>query len=170
MRRLLAGVALIAISCGGAEPKLIKRADEPEVQTFSDEDAEMNAAIGAARASFDRYVAAISSSEFKGAYYSVKVPVSDGKNVEHIWLDSPIVKEGRVTGALGNEPLDLEHVALGPQVDVAVSEISDWMLVRNGELFGGFTLAVQFSHLPRQDQREFLESVGFQVPDTPRIP
>lgn len=127
----------------------------------------MNAAIQEARSSFSGFVAQLPRLRETGAYYSIKVPVSSGADTEHIWLSAPEVRDGKVYGDLGNEPLHGPH-ELGDPVSVPQEEISDWMAVVDGEVFGGFTVIVVRSRLSDRERRSFDRSVGVRVPQSAR--
>jgi len=157
---------LVLISCG-SQPSVVERAGQPPVVNFEEDDKEMAAAIRKARESAPGFLAQLPRLRDRGDYFSVKVPIQVGSNVEHVWLSSPEVRNGIVYGAIGNEPVTGPH-KLGDQVSTPVSEISDWMAVRDGELFGGFTVFVARSRMPSEQRKEFDESIGVELPASAR--
>ncbi|MBL8984335.1 MAG: DUF2314 domain-containing protein [Gemmatimonadetes bacterium] len=72
------------------------------------------------------------------SFRSLKTRV-DGPTPEHIWVDGASF-DGRVFRGTLNEDAVFGAAKAGDSVVVAPSEISDWMVVVNGELCGGYTL------------------------------
>jgi uncharacterized protein YegJ (DUF2314 family) len=159
--------AILMLACCGGQPSVVERAGEPAVVNFQSDDREMDAAIRAARESVKGFIAELPRLRERGEYFSVKVPIQVGSNVEHVWLTSLEFRDGSFYGALGNEPL-AGPSKLGDQVSTPVTEISDWMAVRNGKLFGGFTVLVARSRMSPAQRNEFDESVGFTLPASAR--
>lgn len=127
----------------------------------------MDAAIRSARASFPAFVSRLTELRDKGAYFSIKVPIQTGSNTEHIWLTAPEVRDGQVTGKLGNDPLAGSR-KLGDTVTVPSSEVSDWMAIVNDELYGGYTVIVAREQMSEAEKSEFDHSVSFRVPAVAR--
>lgn len=155
-----------ALGCTDS-PSVVYREGEPPVVGVEAEDPAMSTAIQSARATFDGFVEQLPRLLEAGAYFSVKVPIQVGSDREHIWLDSPVVQGGQVRGQLGNEPLAGPY-RLGDVVSVRVEEISDWMAVFEGELYGGYSLLLLRSRMSDAEQHEFDQSVGFHLPTTAR--
>lgn len=162
----IALAAILLFGCGKS-PAVVERPGEPDVVMFEKADAEMAAAIKEARSTFPGFVAELPDLRRRGSYFSIKVPVKTGENVEHIWLDSPEIQGGQVTGALGNEPLE-GSLALGDKVSVPIESVSDWMAVVDNELVGGYTVLVARGRMSRAEQEEFDASAGFRVPSSAR--
>ena len=149
------------------DAQVVNREGEPEVVHVRTDDSDMNAAMASARRSVDGFVQEIPSLLSSGAYFSVKVPLEVSGGTEHIWLDSPSINGGVFQGALGNVPLDSSY-RLGQRVSCEVGEISDWMAVVDGELYGGYTVLVARDQMSKADRRAFDNSVGFKVPEVAR--
>ena len=158
----IALVALLLLGCA-EDRAVVHREGEPDVVLVEEADAEMEAAIKQARSTFPGFVAEIPHLMKRGDYFSIKVPIKAGPNTEHIWLDAPALRDGRVTGALGNAPLN-SSLELGDTVSVPIEEISGWMAVVDNELFGGYTVIVARGRMSKTEQEEFDASVGFRVP------
>ena len=79
----------------------------------------------------------------------IKAPFSDGErarasddapDVEHMWL-SEVDFDGEIVSAvLLNAPNWLKSVKAGDTARIPLSEISDWMYVIEGEVFGAYTV------------------------------
>jgi len=167
MRVIPIAVAGILLFGCGENLDVVERPGEPDVVMFEKADADMAAAIKEARSTFPKFVAELPNLRRRGDYFSIKVPVKTGENVEHIWLDAPEIQDGQVTGALGNEPLE-GSLALGDTVSVPIDSVSDWMAVIDNELFGGYTVIVALGRKSKAEQEEFEASAGFRVPSSAR--
>ena len=165
---LLALLALFAIAGAPAAQDVLRRDGEPEVHLVEESDPEMNAAIEEARRSVGRLVERWSELQAEGVYASIKVPVAEAGEVEHIWLSDVSFDEGRVHGNLGNAPFSLPSWSLGDPISVPLDRISDWMVVRNGQLIGGYSLFVIRGRLTGDDLESFDRQVGLAFPDRPR--
>lgn len=80
--------------------------------------------------------------EFAGAYrsrgasgtagHSILAEFSEGTVRELIWLEVQGLRDGRVFGRLANRPLNLRGLQEGASVEVAESEVLDWVYVDAG--------------------------------------
>lgn len=66
----------------------------------------------------------------------------------------------RFAGTLSNIPADVPGLEHGQRVVVALNEISDWMVVDNGRLIGGYTIRVFRDRLSDQERSEFDRESG----------
>ena len=110
----------------------------------------------------------------------VKAPFSDGEQatptpdtpqVEHMWM-SEIDFDGQfVSGVLLNAPNWLKTVKKGDTVRVPLSEISDWMYVISGEVFGAYTVNLLRSRMgrPERQQHDGAWGLNFGDPTTIRV-
>ena len=108
----------------------------------------------------------------------VKSPFSDGEKaaraedvpeVKHMWLDE-IDFDGRfVSGVLLNEPNWLTTVKQGDSARVALDEISDWMYVMEGQVFGAHTVNLQRSRMGRRERQEHDDAWGLNFGDPAKI-
>lgn len=166
MIRVLIAAAL-ALGCFAPESTVVERGGEPPVHHFADGDPEMEAAIGAARASVDEMIERLETLRVEGAYISVKVPVPIADTVEHIWLEDLEVRDGQFRGTLGNVPVENGGASFGDPVNARASDISDWMVIRDGQLYGGFTLFVIRSRMDESQRQAFDSSLDFVMPQAP---
>ena len=162
---LITGIA----GCGGGDSPpgapgnghTVERPDNPPVTYVEESDPQMTAAINKARATVDQFIAALHNPTDAQADFSIKLPVSDGEQVEHMWLSDVRYAEGKFTGQIANEPLELTTVALGDDAEIPRDQISDWMYVDNGRLMGGYTIRRLRDSMPPDERREFDQSVPF---------
>jgi uncharacterized protein YegJ (DUF2314 family) len=105
---------------------------------FESEDAEMAAAIRAAKDSFAEFLAALRQPRAGQVSFLVKAAFVEGEHVEHIWLADLELLPNRLRGVVANEP-SIESLKFKQQVEIDPSQLSDWMYIENGCLVGGFT-------------------------------
>ena len=60
-------------------------------------------------------------------------------------------RDGRFEGAIDNEPGIVSNVTIGQQWGVDKSEVSDWMYLRDGKVYGNYTLRPLMKSMP-EDQ------------------
>lgn len=131
MRRILFVLLLAAASFGwGAKPDTL-------IEGGYDE-AEMNAAIARARSEVDAFIAVMKSGEV--TQFAIKVPIKDQGHVEHFWMTDVTYRDGRFTGKINNQPGIVSNVKFGQTLTVEKDKISDWLYIRNGKMYGHYTL------------------------------
>ncbi len=109
---------------------------------------------------------------------SVKAPFSDGTepspgketpDVEHMWLAEVDFDGQAVTGVLMNSPNWLKTVSEGDPARIPLGQISDWMYVISGEVFGAHTVNLLRSRMGRQERREHDDAWGLDFGDPAKI-
>ena len=150
MKRLLAALALLAAVAPLATPgiALAQTVKDPNVTEVRTNDEAMNAAMRKARDTLSRFIEM--SKEKVPSRYSIKMPLTTGGNTEHIWMVVTGYDGERFTGKLSNTPAFSETLQAGSTVDVAASEISDWMVQREDGIYGAYTLRVLLPRLPKE--------------------
>lgn len=167
MLRTLCFVGLLFSSCSD-EAGVIDRPGEPTVISVDDDDAVMNEATAAARASVDRMIERLPALQNAGLYVSVKMPIVTGKKTEHMWVGDLEFRDGKFFGKLANDPVDGD-LQSGDAVSVAKADISDWMVVDGTELHGGYTIIVLRNQMSDDKRAEFDASSGLRVPEVARV-
>jgi len=128
----------------------------------------MNAAIQEAQDSLDVFIADLESPRVGQVYFSIKarfpVPGSSG-DYEHIWLYDVVYTGDKFTGRIANEPLDVPDLELDQKVSVEREDVSDWMIIEDGVLVGGFTIRVLRDRLSPEEREEFDRGLGFVILD-----
>lgn len=136
--------------------------DDPVV-FFSNDDPEMNKAINKARASVDSFIAALKSPKKGQVSFSVKMRVTDGDQVEHMWVTDVSYDGAKFNGKMGNEPVNVKTVKLNQKVSVKPAEISDWMYIDNQKLVGGETIRVMRNKLSPKERVDFDKGMPFKI-------
>ncbi|MDF1694770.1 MAG: DUF2314 domain-containing protein [Saprospiraceae bacterium] len=141
--------------------KVRKRKDEPDVVNVESSDDKMNWAIEKANLTLHYFEACLQNPKPGQSYLSIKVRIVDGQKVEHLWLKEPSFDaEGNLFGVVGNEPIDVTTVKFGQKIGIDRELISDWMIVENGRLIGGYTIRAIRSNYTGKDLENFDRSLG----------
>ncbi len=99
----------------------------------------------------------------------VKVPFSDDpkdpeSKVEHMWVTEVDFDGEAIHGVLMNSPNWLRSVKEGDSVAVGVEDISDWMCVSSGVVYGGYTVQVARKRMSEEERKEFDAAWGLNFP------
>jgi uncharacterized protein YegJ (DUF2314 family) len=118
---------------------------DPEEQLpvihIADDDERMNWAIEKANATLHYFQHSLLTPQSHQEYFSVKVLISDGDNREHLWLTSPSFdEEGNLYGIVGNKPVYVHSVSVNQKIGIDPRFITDWMIIEEGRLMGGYTI------------------------------
>jgi uncharacterized protein YegJ (DUF2314 family) len=143
-RLIVTLIALFACSC--------TKKPETLIESGYDEH-EMEAAIARARREVDTFVSELSAPT--GTSHAVKVPVQDDGKTEHFWLIDVTYKDGKFEGTIDNEPGTVRNVKLGDKRSVARQEITDWMFMRGGKMYGNYTMRPLFKAMPEGEAAKY---------------
>ena len=131
-------------------------ADDPVVE-FSKDDAELNAAIKAARETLPIFWTLFDTDPVVKESGLVKVafPIRGGGN-EHMWLKDLQRRNGAIYGTLDNIPAgDVGH-RKGDRIRIDPEQITDWSYFRAGRMYGNYTTRVMVKHAPSATAEELL--------------
>jgi uncharacterized protein YegJ (DUF2314 family) len=101
----------------------------------------MKAAVEEARCRWTEFVEAFENRQ-PDQLFSVKAPFSQGDECEFMWLNVSAIENDTIYGELGNDPVNLEGMKEGDRLHVKLSDLNDWIYLKDGELHGGFTAKV----------------------------
>ena len=110
---------------------------------------EMETAIADARKNIDRFLAELKKPT--GDSHAVKVPIVDGEHTEHFWMSDLQVVGGEFRGVINNEPAKVSNVKLGQSWSIKINEVSDWMYMKDGKIFGNYTLRPLLKNMPAEE-------------------
>lgn len=146
------------------QPVVSKRKDEPDVYHVSGTEARMNFAIEKARLTLAYFKQSLLAPTTHQQYFSLKARIADGEIIEHIWLTDVSFDDSNIFyGKIGNAPLNVKTVKLGQNVGISFDDVSDWMIIENGRLIGGYTIRVLREGLTGLALENFDRSVGMQI-------
>lgn len=143
MKRALAVIWMIVVLVGCARSK-----PETLVEGGYDEQ-EMEAAIARARAEADSFLRELSHPT--GTNHAVKAAIVDAGKTEHFWLTEASFADGTFAGTINNEPGIVGNVKMGQRWTVKKEEISDWLFLRDGKMYGNYTLRPLLKTMPAEE-------------------
>ncbi len=117
---------------------------------------EMEAATERARQEVDSFIEQMK--QRNGEDFAVKAPIEDKGRVEHFWLTDVNYSDGTFEGLIGNDPGIVENVKFGQKWTPKKEEIRDWMFMRDGKMYGNYTMRPLLKTLPA-DQAEEMRSM-----------
>lgn len=106
------------------------------------EDPEMKQAVEEARTSWPEFVKAFEAKAEGTENFGVKFPFDAPENKEFMWIEVTSINDEFVTGKLANDPVWVKDLKLGSKVKKKVSEIADWMYIKDGDIVGGYSVKV----------------------------
>jgi len=110
---------------------------------------EMDAAIAKARSEVDAFIAELSKGN--GTDFAVKAPIEDEGETEHFWLTDVVYRDREFEGVIGNDFGIVGNVKFGQKWTIKKAEISDWMFMRNGKMYGNYTLRPLLKTMPEEE-------------------
>jgi len=141
------------ISAAEANRAIPKSADDrrvikDNVVAYTTGNEALKAARKKARDTLPRFVSLMKSG--MKATFTVKFPLTQNGNTEHIWLQVAVMKDGAFIGHLANKPVNGTKYAIGQSMSVAIADVEDWMVRTKDEIYGGYTARYQLKDLPKQ--------------------
>lgn len=136
------------------------------VVNVAGDDERMNWAIEKARATLHYFQNSLISPQSYQQYFSVKVLIEDGEYNEHLWLTTPSFDdEGNLYGVVGNKPVSITSVSLNQRIGIESQYISDWMIIEDGRLIGGYTIRAIRDGLADAEKLDFDKMSGLYIDD-----
>ncbi|MCD4793334.1 MAG: DUF2314 domain-containing protein [Bacteroidales bacterium] len=138
-----------------------KRKDNPDVYNIPSESERMNWGIKKAKLTLHYFESCLKNPKTNQQYFSVKVKIEENDKTEHLWLTDPdFDKEGNLFGIVGNEPIDIKKVKIDQKIGIDRNLISDWMIIEDGRLIGGYTIRAIREGLKGESLQNFDKSLG----------
>ncbi|MDC1162600.1 DUF2314 domain-containing protein, partial [Tenacibaculum sp.] len=132
------------------------RDKNPDVYDMPSEDKRMNWGIEKAQLTFHYFKECLTNPKSGQQYFSVKARIEDNQYIEHIWLTEPSFdKEGNIYGTVGNEPIDVKNVKINEKIGIPFNYVSDWMIIEEGRLIGGYTIRAIREGLSGNELKDF---------------
>ena len=108
---------------------------------------------------------------------SLKVPFSDDlldpeSPIEHMWVNQITFDGIQIQGVLLNAPNWLKSIGQGDEVRFPLAQISDWLCVLDGKVYGAHTIQLIRARMNSLERTEYDQAWGldFPSPDTVLIP
>lgn len=112
---------------------------------------------------YRRIIPALSMAAVKVAF-SQEFEGEDEPTVEHMWVNEIDFDGEIISGTLINSPNDLTNINNGDAVQIPVSQISDWLIIFNGEPYGGYTMQTMRSRMSDTEREEHDQAWGLTFP------
>ncbi len=141
---------LVCLCCWGCD-KVDKTPDTLIRSGYSEQ--EMKAATTRARKEIDSFILELSNPT--GDSHAVKMPITDNGETEHFWLIDVTYNNGQFAGVINNDPGIVKNVQIGEKREVKKAEISDWMFIRGGKLYGNYTMRPLLKTMPKQEAERY---------------
>jgi uncharacterized protein YegJ (DUF2314 family) len=136
----------------GADP-LAPRKVRNNVVAYHTADQAMNAAKSKARQTWPRF-AKMWEDGVSGTY-TVKFPLTQNGETEHIWLQVDGVDGDRITGRLANEPVNGARYKMGQRMQIGRSDVEDWMVNQGDAIYGGYSARVAMAQMPEGERAKY---------------
>jgi uncharacterized protein YegJ (DUF2314 family) len=141
-----------------------KRSDGENVFDVQDNDAQMNWAMEKARLTLEYFKECLPHPKADQYGFSLKVKLQDKNGTEHIWMnDLSVDDDGLVYGIIDNDPVVVKNVSAGARIGIPIENVSDWLIVEDGRLIGGYTIRVYRESLSPSERASFDQGFGLQI-------
>ena len=142
------------------------------IEVVANDDKTMNAAIQEARDTLPLFIAALQSPSPGQTGFSIKAkfPYGNDDSAEHMWLSGLSYNGSVFEGKLDNEPIYIDGLHQGEVVSVSEANVTDWIIIDDGILLGGFTIHVIRDGMTEKDRQQFDQDMGIMIGDAPELP
>jgi uncharacterized protein YegJ (DUF2314 family) len=122
------------------------------------QDKAMAAAIETAKTTLPKFFERLAKPEPGDERFAIKIRYDTnrkGADGEHIWAND-VKREGdKISATISNQPRDIVALKMGQRVTVPVSQLTDWMFVRDGKYHGAYTLRAMLPFMPAAQATDF---------------
>jgi uncharacterized protein YegJ (DUF2314 family) len=130
---------------------------------FASDDAAMQFAIEEAQRTLPTFFEHYASPRPGQQHFLLKVKFEHDGAIEHIWIADIDPSVSPLEGTIANEP-SIGGLQYLDRVTFQPDQITDWMIIENGSMVGGFTSQVAISRMSLAERREHLASLPYRVP------
>jgi uncharacterized protein YegJ (DUF2314 family) len=139
-----------AAEANAATPKSAddRRVINDNVVAYTTGNEALKAARQKARDTLPRFVSLMKSG--MKATFTVKFPLTQNGQTEHIWLQVSTMSDRAFVGVLANKPVNGTEYSLGQPMFVHMADVEDWMVRTSDVIYGGYTARYQIKDLPKE--------------------
>ncbi len=122
------------------------------------QDKAMAAAIDTAKLTLPQFFDRLAKPEPGDGRFAVKIRYNTGRSGadgEHIWANEVVRDGDAVSATINNQPRDIPELKMGQRVTVPMSQLTDWMFVRDGKYHGAYTLRAMLPFMPPAQAADF---------------
>lgn len=134
--------------------KALRKSSNAAVIGSSGDDPKMLAATAEARRTWPEFLQAFRNKPVNSESFSAKFPFDAPDQKEFMWVEVVSINGDTVVGRLGNDPVWVKDLKLGDEVKMKVSQLSDWMYLKDGEIIGGYTVKVLMDKQKQQEKQQ----------------
>ncbi len=150
----------------GKKEIIRKREGNPDVYNLPSENERMNWAMEKARLTLHYFKECLENPKDTQQYFSIKARIEDKTKTEHIWLMDPSFdNKGNIYGTIGNAPIDVKNVTINEKIGITFEDVSDWMIIEDGRLIGGYTIRAIRDGLTGSALQNLDDSLGGMIVD-----
>ncbi|HEX8272668.1 MAG TPA: DUF2314 domain-containing protein [Longimicrobiaceae bacterium] len=146
-----------------APMEVVRREDQPDVYNLTRDDRAMNAAVARARATLGTFNKYLDKVGHGSASAMIKGMFTAGDRTEHIWVGNVAWDGTRYRGRLIGEPVWVKRLHDGNPVALTPEQVSDWTIVADGILLGGYTTLEIRRRLSPGDRAAFDANLPYRV-------
>ncbi|OQW33384.1 MAG: hypothetical protein A4E19_02940 [Nitrospira sp. SG-bin1] len=167
MQRLMAPIVaffvLLLLSPSAFSQSFVDKAKNDSAVDMSDEDPAMQKAMERARAGLDDFLKKVGSPPPNTDQYSVKVRVSEGDNLEYLWVSNLKAQGDLWSGRIDNLPM-IRSVKKGQSYSFAKTEIVDWTYIDKSrkKVVGNFTTCALLTKEPPDVAESIRKQYGLE--------
>jgi uncharacterized protein YegJ (DUF2314 family) len=147
---LLALVAALLTGCSGRDTTISVKDDDPE----------MLAAIAKGRETLPQFWEVFDKAEHGEKEFALKVKITDKHGTEHFWATELERKDGKIMGTINNDPDIVSNVKLGDRITIPEADISDWLYMRDGKMYGNYTLRPLLKHMSATEAAQYRQMLA----------
>ena len=147
----LIAISDVALGKSETDPRPIKE----NVIAYHTGDEAMNAAREKARETLPRFLDLVNAGA--DGTYTVKFPLTQNGETEHIWMQLTDYRDGTFVGLLANDPVNGTKYKMGDRMEVAMADVEDWMVRTDAEIYGGYTARVALDDMPKEQAEKYLK-------------
>lgn len=138
----------------GNKAEFRKSIDEDNnLATYDIGDTGIEAARAKGKATLPRFVELMKNKT--PGNYTVKYGIKDNAgNVENVWVQVSDYDNSGFTGRVANEPVIVTSYKIGDSIKVPYAEASDWMIMSNSAIYGGYTMRHSLAKLPKEQAEQ----------------
>jgi uncharacterized protein YegJ (DUF2314 family) len=134
------------------------------------EDERMILAMQEARSTLSKVIENLQQLTDRNIEIQIKAAIPTGESREHIWLTDTTYRTNKFHGIIGNFPQQARFLDIGDPYSVLIENVSDWMFVYEGQLYGGYTLRITRSRMTESEKAAFDKKMRFTITDSPLVP
>lgn len=160
---VLAGSTALAAAKQPAKSSAKPAAKEDEVVEVNADDPAMKAAVKKAQATFDDFLAKVSTKNPNLANIAVRIVLRDGKKSEYVWVGPfTLLDNGTYKGTISSAPTVVKKYQFSQIVPFKRADVVDWMYTEADTrlMRGNFTTCAQLATAPESDVKEMKKRYG----------